>query len=450
MEIKNNERLEALKQLLPEIFDKDNALNIEKLQSFCKDSEIAISDESYRLNFSAKFVASKLANVKPSTIICADNKHNIIDENKESQNILIKGDNLEVLRHLKRAYKEKIKMIYIDPPYNTNNKDFVYNDTRAWDLESLVKLGIEEKEANRVLEWSSKGANSHSAWLSFMYPRLFLARKLLKDDGVIFISIDDNEMAQLKLLCDEIFGEDNFVNLLSVVDNLKGNNNTDGIVNTHEYCLIYAKNKELLHLKDILIDEYEDELAKWNIDEYGYWKEGRNIKGTGENAPREKRPSMFYPIYLSDDLEISLEKSNKYNIEVLPLTNGKEVCWNWGKDFLQENKHELIVKKVGNNYNFIKKQRPSLGDLPSKKMKTTCYKPKYSTSVSSATMKQLFGEPIFNYSKSVYFICDLIQIATNEGDLILDFFAGSGTTAHAVLESNKNDYQKLSAGGGVI
>nr|WP_104713877.1 hypothetical protein [Helicobacter cetorum] len=115
MEIKNKQRLEALKQLLPEIFDKDNALNIEKLQSFCESNKIAMSDENYRLNFSAKFVATKLANVKPSTILCADNKHNIIDENKESQNILIKGDNLEVLRHLKRAYTQKIKMIYIDP-----------------------------------------------------------------------------------------------------------------------------------------------------------------------------------------------------------------------------------------------------------------------------------------------------------------------------------------------
>ncbi|WP_000639202.1 site-specific DNA-methyltransferase [Helicobacter pylori] len=340
-------------------------------------------------------------------------------------------------------------MIYIDPPYNTKNDNFIYSDDFSQSNEEVLKTLDYSKEKLDYIK-NLFGSKCHSGWLSFMYPRLLLAKDLLKQDGVIFISIDDNECAQLKLLCDEIFGEGNFCSLLSVVDNLKGNNNTDGIVNTHEYCLIYAKNKDLHIFKDMLVDENEDELMKWNIDEYGYWKEGRNIKGTGENAPREKRPSMFYPIYLSDDLEISLEKSNKYHIEVLPLTNGKEVCWNWGKDFLQANKHELIVKKVGDNYNFIKKQRPLLGDLPSKKMKTTCYKPKYSTSVSSATLKQLFGEPIFNYSKSIYFIYDLIQIATNEGDIILDFFAGSGTTAHAVLESNKSDYQKLSEGGGLF
>lgn len=171
---------------------------------------------------------------------------------------------------------------------------------------------------------------------------------------------------------------------------------------------------------------------------------------------------MFYPIYLNDNLEISLEKSEKFHIEVLPLTNQKEMCWNWSKDFLQNNKHELIVKKSENGFNFIKKQRPTLGDIPSKKLKTTCYSPKYSTSVSSNTIKEIFNdENVFNYSKSIYFIKDLLQISTTpnaqnsatkeqftphppypsglEPDIVLDFFAGSGTTAHAVLELNRED-----------
>ena len=151
---------------------------------------------------------------------------------------------------------------------------------------------------------------------------------------------------------------------------------------------------------------------------------------------------MFYPIYLNDNMEISLEKSNEFYIEVLPLTNGKEMCWNWGKEFLRNNKHELIVKKTENSFNFIKKQRPVLGDLPSKKIKTTCYSPKYSTSVSSNTIKEIFNnENVFNYSKSVYLIKDLLQISTstNSNDIILDFFAGSGTTAQAVMELNAED-----------
>ncbi|RVZ80630.1 site-specific DNA-methyltransferase [Helicobacter pylori] len=441
----NEKNVEVFNRYFPGCLsiENDNQLTLDtrKLKALLGDFS-EIKEEGYGLDFVGKKIALNQAFKKNHKILKPLNK-------STSKHILIKGDNLDALKILKQSYSEKIKMIYIDPPYNTKNENFIYGDDFSQSNEEVLKTLDYSKEKLDYIK-NLFGSKCHSGWLSFMYPRLLLAKDLLKQDGVIFISIDDNECAQLKLLCDEIFGEGNFCSLLSVVDNLKGNNNTDGIVNTHEYCLIYAKNKDLHIFKDMLVDENEDELMKWNIDEYGYWKEGRNIKGTGEDAPREKRPSMFYPIYLSDDLEISLEKSNKYHIEVLPLTNGKEVRWNWGKDFLQANKHELIVKKVGDNYNFIKKQRPLLGDLPSKKMKTTCYKPKYSTSVSSTTLKQLFGEPIFNYSKSIYFIYDLIQIATNEGDIILDFFAGSGTTAHAVLESNKSDYQKLSEGGGLF
>lgn len=370
----------------------------------------------------------------------------------ESQtNTLIIGDNLDALKVLKSAYSEKIKMIYIDPPYNTGGDNFIYPDDFREDYKAILReVGLLERDENNneveseTLQFfrNITGSKSHSGWLSFMLPRLKLARDLLREDGVIFISIDDNEQANLKILCDEIFGEENFVACLCIVDNLKGNNNTDGISQTNEYCLTYAKNSEILKIGELKIQEDDENLQKWNIDDLGYWKEGRNIKGTGENAPREKRPSMFYPIYLNDNMEISLEKNDDFYIEVLPLTNGKEMCWNWGKDFLRNNKHELIVKKTDNGFNFIKKQRPILGDLPSKKIKTTCYSPKYSTSVSSNTIKEIFNnENVFNYSKSVYLIKDLLQISTsaNSNDIILDFFAGSGTTAQAVMELNSED-----------
>ncbi|WQS29154.1 site-specific DNA-methyltransferase [Helicobacter pylori] len=370
---------------------------------------------------------------------------------KHPNNAIIIGDNLDALKLLKSAYSEKIKMIYIDPPYNTKSDDFIYPDNFRQDYQKILReVGLMETDENGEETESEslkffkniQGSRTHSGWLSFMLPRLKLARDLLKEDGVIFISIDDNECANLKILCDEIFGEDNFVACLCVVDNLKGNNNTDGISQTNEYCLIYAKNREILKIGELKIQEDDENLQKWNVDSLGYWKEGRNIKGTGENAPREKRPSMFYPIYLNDNMEISLEKSDDFYIEVLPITNGKEMCWNWGKDFLRNNKHELIVKKTEHGFNFIKKQRPILGDLPSKKLKTTCYSPKYSTSVSSNTIKKIFNkENVFNYSKSIYLIKDFLQISTtpNSNDIILDFFAGSGTTAHAVMELNAED-----------
>lgn len=310
------------------------------------------------------------------------------DENRPTHKLII-GDNYPALLNLLITHKGKIKVIYIDPPYS---KD---------DLGNFAKTNYDN-------------AITRDNLLSMLKPRLELAKMLLRDDGVIFCSIDDKNQAYVKCLFDEVFGEREFVCNLCVVDNLKGNNNTEGISETNEYCLIYAKNIENCHLGELLIDD-EEELEKWNIDEFGYWKEGRNIKGTGENAPREKRPTMFYPIFLNDKLEISLQKDDNFYIEVLPLTNGKEVCWNWSKEFLEKNKHELIVKKTENGFNFYKKQRPSLNDLPTKKMKTTCYSPKYSTSVSSNIIKEIFNnERVFNYSKSVYLIKDLITISTNK------------------------------------
>ena len=379
---------------------------------------------------------------------------------------LIIGDNYPALLNLLINYKRKVKVIYIDPPYG---KD---------DLGEFAKTNYDN-------------AITRDNLLSMLYPRLSLAKMLLQDDGVIFCSIDDRNQAYVKGLFDEVFGEGNFISNLCVVDNLKGNNNTEGISQTNEYCLIYAKDKSSCRFGDLLVNDDEG-LEKWNLDEFGYWKEGRNIKGTGENAPREKRPSMFYPIYLNDKMEISLQKSDEFYIEVLPLTNGQEMCWNWGKEFLEKNKHELIVKKTENGFNFIKKQRPALGDLPSKKMKTTCYSPRYSTSVSSNTIKDIFNnERVFNYTKSIYLIKDLLKISTTnpsdyvdlqvdsmdchdfanaksrndkgaytnatttggggisphslesstqtEPEIILDFFAGSGTTAHAVMELNRED-----------
>ncbi|ENE8347095.1 site-specific DNA-methyltransferase [Campylobacter upsaliensis] len=399
--------------------------------------------------YGLSFIGKPLANALYSTPTTKELKE--LDP-KHSQNIIIKGDNLHALKLLKSAYDGKIKMIYIDPPYNTKNDKFIYNDNFIKEYQKLlIELDLLKLDSNgKMLEKSEvlhfltnpSGDKAHSGWLSFMLPRLKLARDLLKDDGVIFISIDDNEQANLKILCDEIFGEENFISNLCVVDNLKGNNNTEGISQTNEYCLIYAKDKSSCRFGDLLVND-DEELEKWNLDEFGYWKEGRNIKGTGENAPREKRPSMFYPIYLNDKMEISLQKSDEFYIEVLPLTNGQEMCWNWGKEFLEKNKHELIVKKTENGFNFIKKQRPALGDLPSKKMKTTCYSPKYSTSVSSNIIKGLFNNKrVFDYSKSPFLIKDILKISTNTGgggDIVLDFFAGSGTTAQAVMELNAED-----------
>ena len=208
----NSEQLAALKAQFPSCFDKDGRYRPDKLEDIVRASGADITREGYKLDWLGKSYARLLANLKTETLLAPNAEHNALPENADSENLLIQGDNLDVLKHLVNAYSEKVKMIYIDPPYNTGSDGFVYNDTRKFTVEELQRLaGVEEDEAQRILDFTQSLSNSHSAWLTFMYPRLYVARELLRENGVIFISIDDNEQAQLKLLCDEVFGEENFV-----------------------------------------------------------------------------------------------------------------------------------------------------------------------------------------------------------------------------------------------
>ena len=207
----NSEQLSVLKSNFPQCFDRQGKFILSKLQDILQANAVDISRESYSLNWLGKSYARVLANLPTKTMIEEDVFNNTKDRNRKSHNILIQGDNLEVLKHLCGAYKDRVKMIFIDPPYNTG-EDFVYSDDFSFSADELVELaGISSEEAHKILDFTQSNSNSHSAWLTFMYPRLYIAKKLLRHDGVIFISIDDNEQAQLKVLCDEIFGEANFV-----------------------------------------------------------------------------------------------------------------------------------------------------------------------------------------------------------------------------------------------
>ncbi|EQB2258356.1 site-specific DNA-methyltransferase, partial [Escherichia coli] len=259
-ETANSKQLAVLKTNFPQCFDKNGAFIQEKLLEIIRASNVEISKESYCLNWLGKSYARLLANLPPTTLLSEDKDHNRREENKNSQNLLIKGDNLEVLKHMVNAYSEKVKMIYIDPPYNTGSDGFAYNDDRKFTPEQLSDLaGIDLDEAKRILEFTTNGSSSHSAWLTFIYPRLYIARELLREDGVIFISIDENELNQLKTICDEIFGEANFIE--NIVWNKRIPKNDKGIGNIHEYILAYAKNneisKEFLMRKDGIDDVYQ-------------------------------------------------------------------------------------------------------------------------------------------------------------------------------------------------
>lgn len=444
-ETANSKQIAILKQNFPQCFDKKGNFLPEKMAELVQASNVDIVKESYSLNWLGKSYARLLTNLPPQGLIKSDADHNNLEKNKNSQNILIKGDNLEVLKHLTNAYRESVKMIYIDPPYNTGSDGFVYEDNFKFTSKQLMELAsVDKEEADRIISFTEKGSNSHSAWLTFMYPRLYIARELLKEDGVIFISIDDNEQATLKLLCDDIFSEENFIASLPVVMNLKGNQDNFGFADTHEYCLVYGKNKNESVLDFFDVDEEELENS-WTEDEHGLYKVADNLRATGANAPREKRQNLWYPIFLNETDQSFYNTENDMPLDdshtsIYPLNpEGDELSWYWKKTTFNRNKHNLILKKTKNGWQFYRKQRPQLGDIPTKKPKTIWYKPDYSTSSATTDLKNLLGAKVFPSPKPIPFLYDLIKVgiaSESESEIILDFFTGSGSTAQAVFEFN--------------
>lgn len=344
-----------------------------------------------------------------------------------SENMLIHGDNLIALKALEQDYAGKIKCVYIDPPYNTGAAFEHYDD------------GIE-----------------NSIWLSLMRERLSLLYELLSDIGVIFVSIDDHEVAYLQILMDEIFGRNNFISNLPTIMNLKGNQDQFGFAGTHEYTLVYAKDKNKVKLFDFPVDE-EDLLKEWLEDEIGLYKKGATLKSTGEESMREDRPKMFYPILvrgnktypisiteyktLYDNLNnifndealnqiIEKYKNQGYDVVLPKNPNGTFGRWRWGYDtFISNYETETIVIEGREGKAIYKKQRPEIGEIPTKKPKSIFYKPEYSSGNGTSQIKKLFGYNSFSYPKPEDLIKDFLTIGSRKGDIILDSFLGSGTTA---------------------
>ncbi|MGL2597089.1 site-specific DNA-methyltransferase [Helicobacter pylori] len=445
----NEKNLEVFNRYFPGCLsiENDNQLTLDtkKLKALLGDFS-EIKEEGYGLDFVGKKIALNQAFKKNHKILKPLNE-------STSKHILIKGDNLDALKILKQSYSEKIKMIYIDPPYNTKNENFIYGDDFSQSNEEVLKTLDYSKEKLDYIK-NLFGSKCHSGWLSFMYPRLLLARDLLKQDGVIFISIDDNEAAQLKLLCDEIFGEGNFVACIIAESAPAGTQSSNFIAQQHSYCLVYGKyTNENSFIKLKLTDEQlnkkytqEDEYGKFYAERL--WKRG--IGGRKEDVP-----SLHFPVYYDEknnkiyiDEEI---KSNNNLIKIIPYqVAGVLGRWTWSKEKMIKERHKLIVKKVNGEWKLHKKQykQDEMGKLPNSIIKSEFAR----TELGSLELKEIMGEKVFDYPKSTKFIKYLLQISTtpNSDDIILDFFAGSGTTAHAVLESNKSDYQKLSEGGGLF
>lgn len=430
------DNIQKLKQIFPEVFNEDK-VDFEKLEEILgeyKDN----GTERYNFTWPGKSKAIRIAQT-PSTGTLRPCK----EESKDwdtTQNLYIEGDNLEVLKLLQKSYYGKVKMIYIDPPYNTGN-DFVYKDDFKDNIENYLEVtGQKDAEGNKTTTNTESNGRYHSNWLNMMYPRLRLARNLLREDGIIFVSIDDYEVNNLKKLCDEIFGEENFTALLPTIMNLKGNNDEFGFSGTHEYTIVYMRNKSSVDTLYGLPLQDEDK-KEYNLrDENGYYKKGATLMRTGEAGAREKRPKGYYPIFVANDYSyMDVVKRNESDYIVYPKTkDGKEMSWRRSPETLRSSLDEFIITPTKDGIAFNKKQRLDDDMRFGKKPKTLFYKPEYSSGNGTSLVKNLLGDRIFDNPKPVSLIKDFCSIGSKEG-IILDFFSGSSTTAQAVMELNSED-----------
>ena len=394
--------------------DIERAVDFDKLKSELSCPIAEGNTQRYQFTWPDKLEASRLANT-PTTSCLRPCRDESVDFD-HTQNLYIEGDNLEVLKVLRHTYTGKVKMIYIDPPYNTGN-DFVYEDDFACDQENfLLRSGQKDASGNRLVANSNSNGRFHTDWLNMMYPRLKLARELLSDDGVMFISIDDNEIDNLRKVCSEIFGENNIVAQLIWKRKQGGANDSEHIVVEHEYVLAVAKNID--HLELLL-----DRTTKIDPKTYPFEDEhGRYNLVTLDKSSIQISQSLIYDIVGPD--------GQVYKPRVI---NGKQSCWRWGKQKVEADYDQLVFKN-GNIYTKfympegIKPRSLLIDDVFGR------------NAAGGADLKKLFNNSKpFSYPKPVSLIRHLISIACDKEGLILDFFSGSATTAQAVMRMNATD-----------
>ncbi len=364
----------------------------------------------------------------------------------DTKNIYIEGDNLETLKILQESYLNKVKCIYIDPPYNTG-KNLIYKNDYSSDLkDELISAGLMNEEGIKLSTNLESNGRFHSDWLSMIYPRIKLARNLLRNDGVIVFAIDDSELVNLVKVCDEIFGESNRLGIVTVVHKPEGRNQAKYFATSNEYALFYAKNAdkflfENVILDDLMLDEYryEDEKGKYKLISAIAKNHGR--EGFDKNL-RVNNPKNYYPIYVSKDLsEISLEKIDDNNYVVYPITTTQERTWRYIKENMKTKiaYNEFVAKLEGEEVKIYEKYRVEKGQL----VKTHWIDKKYNANTSGTKiLDELMKVKTFDFPKSLYLMEDIIKLCSKEDDIILDLFSGSATTAHAVMDLNNIEKTK--------
>ena len=438
------ENIAKLKELFPELLTEGEngaSIKLDVLKQLVGDQTVTDAEEKYGLNWHGKRKARQIA-LNPSTGTLRPCPEESVDWER-TQNLMIEGDNLEVLKLLQKSYAGKVKLIYIDPPYNTG-KDFVYPDNFKDNIKNYLELTGQTGEGGKKLSSNSETSGRfHTDWLNMMYPRLKLARNLLREDGVIFISIDSSEATNLRAQMDDVFGSENFIGLLPTVMNLKGNNDAFAFSDTHEFTVAYAKQRDACKVNELPVPD--DDLDDWEEDERGLFKRADTLRRTGQDASRERRPNGWFPVFISSDGLVYATDNDKprstADEAIWPMNEaGEQLSWTWGKQKIKDEPYNLLIVDGRSGRNIYKKQRPGLGDLPSSKPKSLLYKPEYSSSNGTAEIGALFGSKVFDSPpKPRSLIRDFLQIGGDKDSLVLDFFAGTGTTGHAAMALNAGD-----------
>lgn len=404
------------------------------------------AQERYQLTWPDKKRSVILANTPISKTLRLDRKKSVGCDGTEgkidSENLYIEGDNLDVLKLLRETYLGKVKMIYIDPPYNTGN-DFIYEDDFAQETgKYLNNSGQFDDEGNRLVQNTESNGRFHTDWLNMMYPRLRIAKDLLTEDGLIFISIDENEIINLRRVCIEIFGEDRFVAQITLLCNPKGRSQDKYIANCHEYVLIFSRN--VLSPGSVSIPKTLEEIKKdYSLSD----DEGRSyrlleLRNTHRDFGRFNRPRLWYPIYVNVDGTVSLTASPNSE-EIYPIwEDGYEGCWTWGKEKAIKEINLLTGRKTNGKTKIYRKAYAyEDNNLPLKQVKSIWNNNSFFTEKGQVAFNMLFKSKgkIFQSPKSVLMLQQCILMSQKKDAIVLDFFSGSATTAHAVMQLNAED-----------
>ena len=415
------------------------AVNFE-LQKQMLSPDVVDGDEAYEFTWVGKKAAIVEANkpIRKTLRPC-------VEESKDwdtTENLYIEGDNLEVLKLLQESYLGKVKMIYIDPPYNTGN-DFIYaDDFMRSQEEENEQMGMYDEEENRLFKNTDTNGRFHSDWCSMIYSRLMLARNLLTDDGVIFISIDDNEAFNLKEICDEVFGSGNFVAQLAVQLNPRGRNLDRYVAKTHESVLIYVR--DYLNTASILGIEKEGKM----VDEYNKTDERGAYRLIGLRNRNQAfnpvtRPNLYYPLYVNPCTRaVSTVKTDSFTDEVFPDTpDGIKTCWTWMKKKVESENNLITAERTGSEWRIYRKDYliSEDGTTATTLVKSLWTENTINNDYGKKAIKELFGANVMSFPKPPELIKRMASIGSHQDSIVLDFFSGSATTAHAVMQLNAED-----------